>query len=93
MILICVQTGTLANAQYQTTADNNGTGDYPGPSILRDGDDCSPLLYTPTDHSYMAEVEMIIEGEAKGGLVIFYNNRAYSGILADRENILANIKG
>ncbi|MFD2034688.1 family 43 glycosylhydrolase [Belliella marina] len=55
--------------------------------------DCSPLLYTPTDHSYTAEVELLIEGEAKGGLVIFYNERAYSGILADHENILANIKG
>jgi len=53
---------------------------------------CSPLLYTPSDHSYTAEVELLIEGEAKGGLVLFYNDRAYSGILADNENILANIK-
>ena len=51
----------------------------------------SPLLFTPTGHSYTAEVELHIEGNAKGGLVLFYNNRAYSGILADNENILANM--
>ncbi|HOH08517.1 MAG TPA: hypothetical protein PLF89_13400 [bacterium] len=34
-----------------------------------------------------------MEGDATGGLVLFYNERAYSGILADRENILANLRG
>jgi len=54
---------------------------------------CSPMLYTPTGHSYTAEVEMTIEGPAIGGLVIYYNDRAFSGILANNESILANIKG
>lgn len=55
--------------------------------------DCSPLVCIPSDHSYTADVEMFIEGEATGGLVLFYNNSYYSGILADKENILANLKG
>jgi xylan 1,4-beta-xylosidase len=55
--------------------------------------DCSPLLCIPSDHSYIAQVELFIEGEATGGLVLFYNNNAYSGILADKENILANLRG
>ncbi|HEV8285145.1 MAG TPA: family 43 glycosylhydrolase [Chitinophagaceae bacterium] len=54
---------------------------------------CSPLLTTPPDHSYITEVELYIEEKATGGLVLFYNNTAYSGILADNENILANLKG
>ncbi|MEO6719330.1 MAG: family 43 glycosylhydrolase [Ferruginibacter sp.] len=54
---------------------------------------CSPLLAVPSDHSYTAGVELVIEGKATGGLVIFYNNTAYSGILADEANILANIHG
>jgi len=54
---------------------------------------CSPLLCVPSHHSYMADVELLIEGNATGGLVLFYNNKAYSGILADNENILANING
>ncbi|HEX7411080.1 MAG TPA: family 43 glycosylhydrolase [Bacteroidales bacterium] len=54
---------------------------------------CSPLLLIPSDHSYIAEVELAIEGKAIGGLVLFYNNSSYSGILADNENILANIHG
>jgi len=54
---------------------------------------CSPLLYTPSNHSYTAEVELFIEGNAIGGFTLFYNNSAYSGLLADKSNILANING
>jgi xylan 1,4-beta-xylosidase len=53
----------------------------------------SPLLCVPSDHSYTAEVEMEIEGNAVGGLVMFYNNTAFSGILADKENIMTNLRG
>jgi len=41
----------------------------------------------------MAEVELFIEGDATGGLMLFYNNSYYSGILADHENVLANLRG
>lgn len=54
---------------------------------------CSPMVCIPSDHSYTAEIEMDIEGNAIGGLVIFYNNNFNSGILADRETILANLRG
>ncbi|WP_091380745.1 family 43 glycosylhydrolase [Mucilaginibacter mallensis] len=55
--------------------------------------DCAPLLCIPSNHSYIAQVELFIEGNATGGLVLFYNNKYYSGILADKENILANLRG
>ncbi|TWI95276.1 beta-xylosidase [Mucilaginibacter frigoritolerans] len=55
--------------------------------------DCAPLLCIPSNHSYIAQIELIIEGEATGGLVLFYDNKYYSGILADKENILANLRG
>lgn len=54
---------------------------------------CSPLLCVPSGHSYTAEVEMEVEGNAIGGLVMFYNKITYSGILADSENILTNLRG
>ena len=54
---------------------------------------CSPLLYTPTDHSYSAEVEMFIEGNATGGFSLFYNKSANSGFLADTKNLIVNIHG
>ncbi|MFH1194100.1 MAG: family 43 glycosylhydrolase [bacterium] len=54
---------------------------------------CSPLLCIPSDHSYTAEVELFTEGNATGGLVLFYNNDFNSGILADSENIIANLRG
>lgn len=55
--------------------------------------DCSPLLCVPSNHSYIAQVEVFTEGEAIGGLVLFYNNVAHSGILADNENVLADLRG
>ena len=55
--------------------------------------DCFPLLCIPSDHSYLVQVEVIIEGEATGGLVLFYNKNAHSGILADKENVLADLRG
>lgn len=55
--------------------------------------DCEPLLCIPSDHSYTAEVELLVEGNATGGLVLFYNTYAYSAILADQENVLANLRG
>ncbi len=55
--------------------------------------DCSPMLCIPQHHSYIADVEMEIIGDAVGGLVLFYNEKAFSGILADNENVLANLRG
>ena len=55
--------------------------------------DCSPLVCIPSNHSYIAQAELFIEGEATGGLVLFYNSNFYSGILADKENVLANLRG
>ncbi|MCO6149682.1 family 43 glycosylhydrolase [Flavobacterium sp. NRK1] len=53
----------------------------------------SPLVCVPSDHSYMADVEMEIHDDAMGGLVLFYNNNYFSGIFADKENILVNLRG
>jgi len=71
----------LANGSLVLKAKGNSVGN------------CSPLLCIPSDHSYTAEVELILEGNATGGLMLFYNNNYHSGILADKENILANLRG
>ena len=52
-----------------------------------------PLLCIPSNHSYLVQVELFIEGDATGGLILFYNHQAYSGILANKENVLANLRG
>ena len=54
--------------------------------------DSSPLLCIPSDKSFIAEVELNIEGKATGGLVIFYDKKAHSGILADNEDVIANLQ-
>lgn len=41
----------------------------------------------------MRKVGMLSEGKATGGLVLFYNERASSGILTNNGDILANING
>ena len=53
----------------------------------------APLLTVPLDHSYMAQVELEIIGDAIGGLVLYYNPEASSGILANSKSILANLRG
>jgi beta-xylosidase len=53
----------------------------------------SPLLCVPTDHSYSAQIEVNMEGNVIAGLVLFYSAKAYSGILADSTDILANLRG
>ena len=54
---------------------------------------CAPLLCIPSNHAYTAQVELTIEGKATGGLVLFYDNQYFSGILSDQHNILANLRG
>jgi len=54
--------------------------------------ECSPLLCIPQDHSYDVQVEMEMEGSAKGALVLFYNDRTFSGIAADKDNIFSIIR-
>ena len=53
----------------------------------------SPLLYKPAHHSYSAQVELEIEGDATGGMVLFYSPKISSGILANSNHILANLRG
>lgn len=76
------------NSRFKITNNNiviKGKGNGVGNS--------SPMVCVPSGHSYTADVEMEIEGDAIGGLVLFYDNSHYSGILADKENILANLRG
>lgn len=52
----------------------------------------SPLLCSASDHSYSAEVEVEIEGNASAGLILFYDEKIYTGIAADKENISAILR-
>ena len=47
----------------------------------------SPLLCIASDHSYNVQVEMQIDQGATGGLVLFYGERDYCGLSADKDNI------
>src|SRR5690606_29920005 len=65
----------IKNNSLQLKAKGNGIADS------------YPLLISPSDHSYSVSVEMTIKGNAIGGLVLFYNEKSGSGILADQKNI------
>ncbi len=56
-------------------------------------DGSCPLLCTPEHHSYRVTVDVRLEGEAVGGLALFYSEKMSSGILADSENVLSNLRG
>lgn len=53
----------------------------------------SPLVCVPSHHSYTAEVEMEMIGNAKGALTLFYNKDYSFGVLADSSNLLSNVHG
>ena len=38
-------------------------------------------------------MEVKIDGDAIAGLLLFYNEKAYSGILADKSDVLSNLRG
>lgn len=53
----------------------------------------APLLCVPSHHSYTATVEMEIQGNATGGLILFYNNEYSVGLYADSSNLINNLHG
>jgi beta-xylosidase len=50
----------------------SGKGDSPA--------NCSPVTCITGDPAYRCEVEIEVEGEATGGVVLFYNKRMYCGL-------------
>lgn len=53
----------------------------------------SLLFCNPSGHSYTAQIEIELEGNALGELVQSYDQKAYSEILADNKIILVNLRG
>ncbi|MDL2243569.1 family 43 glycosylhydrolase [Bacteroidales bacterium OttesenSCG-928-J19] len=48
--------------------------------------DARKLLVTPTDKTYETQVSIRLEGGNQAGLMLFYSEKAYSGIMADNKN-------
>lgn len=42
--------------------------------------DCSPLTLVAGDQAYEVQVELELTGKASGGLLLFYNDRLYTGL-------------
>ena len=53
----------------------------------------APLLCIPSHHSYTATVEMEMQGNAVGGLTLFYNKEYAVGLYADTANLINNLHG
>lgn len=51
--------------------------------------DTSPLCLLTGDHSYEIEVDVTLEGEVEGGLLLFFNNRLFCGMGIDGERMLS----
>ncbi|TRX11269.1 family 43 glycosylhydrolase [Flavobacterium gawalongense] len=48
--------------------------------------DARKLLITPTDKSYVTQVEVQVDKDNQAGLILFYNEKAFSGIVSDGKN-------
>lgn len=55
--------------------------------------DCSPLTCVVGDRSYEAIVELELEGEAQGGLALFYNERGFAGVGFDHRQMYTYNQG
>lgn len=49
--------------------------------------DSSPLALMVPDRAYQAEVTLELEGNAEGGLLLFYNHKAYVGVGFTRDTV------
>jgi beta-xylosidase len=50
--------------------------------------DCSPMVCIPGDQSYEIETELEIAGDVNGGLILFYNEKMFSGIGLNHDGII-----
>jgi len=55
--------------------------------------DCSPLLCIAGHHAYEIETELVISGEATGGLILFYNDNLYCGIGLNKQGLIRYERG
>ena len=55
--------------------------------------DCSPLTFITGDHSYQMEVEIEISGNARAGLLVFYNDKFFAGRGFDGKHWLFHRRG
>lgn len=76
------------NTERFKLEDNSLIIDAKGGSV----GDSSPLLMVPQDHSYNVQVELELEGDALGGLVLFYDERSYSGIAVSKDHIFSILR-
>jgi xylan 1,4-beta-xylosidase len=56
--------------------------------------DSSPLAFVVGDHAYEIQVELEFRGEdARGGLILFYNDKLYAGIGLSRTHLIMHREG
>jgi len=53
----------------------------------------NPLVFMPEDHSYEITVEMSIGKSSEGRVLLFYNDRFYSGMGLSKEGVYGIIRG
>ena len=55
--------------------------------------DCAPLAFIAGDQAYQVEVEAEISGDARAGLIVFYNEKLYAGVGFDRNGFVTHRYG
>ncbi len=64
---------------YDNTLHFKAQGDCP--------ENSAPLLCVPIDKSYEIQVKYEVVGNAKGGLILFYDESMYAGLVTNGDNI------
>lgn len=55
--------------------------------------DASPLTLIAGDHSYRVTADILLEGDAEAGMLLFYNRRLYAGLGFDRRGFVMHRYG
>jgi len=61
--------------------------------VLRASAQVSPLVYMPEDHHYEITVEVSIGKASEGRLLLFYNDKYYSGMGLSQEGVYGILRG
>lgn len=61
--------------------------------VMRGAAGVNPLVYMPEDHSYEVSVEVAIGESSEGKLLLFYNDRSYSGMGLSKQGVYGILRG
>lgn len=78
---------------YEPSRVHVGDGQLRLEAKGNDPGDSSPLTFVPRNESYELTIKYELKGDATGGLVLFYNENMYAGLVTDGDDFIIYRRG